>query len=105
MYNNNFNIDFSHFTQFEVDTLSSSIIDNAVLSRVTKLEKERLWDLAEELYISIDSINSLSRNDLRLVCDSLFIYHNRYPFEEREGQTCLKIANYILSETRGVTYE
>lgn len=102
MYNNNFNINFSHFTQFEVDILSLSITDNAISGKaITRLERDRLWDLAEELCVSINSINSFSRNDLRLICDSLYRYHSKYTFEEKEGLACLKIANYILSKTRG----
>lgn len=102
MSNNNFNINFSHLTQFEVDTLSLSITDNAISGKaITKLERNRLWDLVEELCVSINSINSFSKNDLRLLCDSLFRYSSMYIFEEKEGRTCLKIADYIISKTRG----
>lgn len=100
MSNKNFN-----FTELERDILSLSLIDNAINGRVTRLEHERLWNIVEDLYVSIDSINRFSKCDLGLICNSLFRYHNKYPFEERECQTCLKIANYILSETRGVKYE
>lgn len=104
MSKNNFTVNFSNLTQFEVDVIFLSIIDNAIHGRVTKLEKERLWDLSEELCISIDSINSLSRIDLQLICDSLYRYANKYHFEEREGLACLKIADYIVANTRGCYY-
>lgn len=100
MSNTNLNL-----TELDRDILSLSLIDNSIHGRITKLEHERLWNIIEDLYVSIDLINRLSKSDLGLICDSLFRYHNKYPFEERECQMCLKIANYILSETRGVKYE
>ena len=102
MSNNNFNINFSHLTQFEVDILSLSITDNAISGKaITKLERDRLWDLLEELCVSVNAINSFSKSDLSLVCNSLYRYHSKYPFEEIEGLSCLKIADYIIAKTRG----
>ena len=94
-----------NLTELDRDILSLSLIDNAIHGRVTKLEHERLWNIVEDLYVSIDSINRFSKRDLGILCDCLFRYNNKYPFEERECQTCLKIANYILAETIGVKYE
>lgn len=75
----------------DLDIISMALIDNAITGHLNRIEYKMTWDILECLY----DHTSLSRSNLKLICDSLLRYAIRYDYELIEPQECRRVYDMI----------
>lgn len=85
-----------NLTLQDIEIISMSLIDNAVIGRLNRHEYNLAWDILERLYEPV----ILSKEDLTLICNSLRRYAIKYEHEVLEVSECKRVYTMILEDYR-----
>lgn len=83
-----------NLTYKDLDIISMSLYDNAIMGHLNKDEYNLAWNIIERIYES----TSLSKSDLKLICDSLRRYAIKYNYELLEAKECRRVY-YMIQES------
>ena len=86
-----------YFNKSEKEKVANVLIDNSITGRMSNLEKETAWDIAEKVLESQEGVIYLKKHEIQLICNSLIRYKNKYGYEEELSNECFRIYNYIIS--------
>lgn len=80
-----------NLTYKDLNIISMSLYDNVIIGHLNKNEYNLSWNIIERIYES----TSLSKSDLKLICDSLRRYSIKYDYELLEARECKRVYDMI----------